>query len=54
MGYMVGKGYSPTFRDEVFSEIHIQNPARIPDRPMHLGPGDDRVRIHARPGALQD
>ena len=33
MGYKVGKGYSPTFRDEVFSEVHIQNPARIPDRP---------------------
>jgi hypothetical protein len=31
MGYKVGKGYSPTFRDEVFSEVHIQNPARIPD-----------------------
>jgi hypothetical protein len=34
MGYKVGKGYSPTFRDEVFSEVHIQNPARIPDRVM--------------------
>jgi hypothetical protein len=34
MGYKVGKGYSPTFRDEVFSEVHIQNPARIPDRLM--------------------
>jgi hypothetical protein len=28
MGYKVGKGYSPTFRDAVFSEVHIQNPAR--------------------------
>ena len=27
MGHKVGKGYSPNFRDEVFAEVHIQNPA---------------------------
>jgi hypothetical protein len=33
MGHKVGKGNSLTFRDEVFSEVHIQNPAGIPNRP---------------------
>jgi hypothetical protein len=27
MVHKVGKGYSPTFRDEMFAEVHIQNPA---------------------------
>jgi hypothetical protein len=26
MGYKVGKGYSPTFRDEVFSEDGMRRP----------------------------
>ena len=41
MGHKVGKGYSPTFRDEVFSEVHIQNPALTGPAPCT----SDRVMI---------
>ena len=41
MGYKVGKGYSPNFRDEVFAEVHIQNPALIGPAPCT----SDRVMI---------
>ena len=41
MGHEVGKCYSPTFGDEVFSEVHIQNPALTGPAPYT----SDRVMI---------